>query len=146
MNHPATPPLAASLHTSPQEALVAAAAVPLVLYGYPLIETLRTCRLQTSVDAPTCYGRAPMNTLSASERPLRDAKTTLQEWAQARGLGTPTYQALDRAGPDHAPAFTIAVYIADRPPAEGRGGSKRVAEQAAAEAFLAREGVLEKTG
>ena len=69
MNHPATPPLAASLHTSPQEALVAAAAVPLVLYGYPLIETLRTCRLQTSVDAPTCYGRAPMNTLSASERP-----------------------------------------------------------------------------
>lgn len=83
--------------------------------------------------------------LSTSERPLRDAKTTLQEWAQARGLGTPTYQALDRAGPDHAPAFTIAVYIGDRPPAEGRGGSKRVAEQAAAEAFLAREGVLEKT-
>lgn len=84
--------------------------------------------------------------LAASERPLRDAKTTLQEWAQARGLGTPAYHAVERAGPDHAPAFTIAVQVGDRPAAEGRGGSKRVAEQAAAEAFLAREGVLEGTG
>ena len=82
--------------------------------------------------------------LTASERPLRDAKTTLQEWAQARGLGTPAYRAVDRAGPDHAPAFTIAVHIGDRPPVEGRGGSKRVAEQAAAEAFLLSEGVMEK--
>jgi hypothetical protein len=48
--------------------MVAAAALPLVIYGYPLIETLRTCRLQTSVDAPTRYGRAPMNMLSASVR------------------------------------------------------------------------------
>lgn len=68
MNHPAFPAIATPVHASPQEALVAAAALPLVIYGYPLIETLRTCRLQTSVDAPTRYGRAPMNTLSASER------------------------------------------------------------------------------
>ncbi|MGO4281093.1 DUF1254 domain-containing protein [Cupriavidus sp. RAF20_2] len=68
MNHPAPPVFAAPVHASPQEALVAAAALPLVIYGYPLIETLRTCRLQTSVDAPTRYGRAPMNTLSASAR------------------------------------------------------------------------------
>ena len=67
MNHPAFPASSASsVHASPQEALVAAAALPLVIYGYPLIETLRTCRLQTSVDAPTRYGRAPMNMLSAS--------------------------------------------------------------------------------
>lgn len=74
MNHPAFPhpsdpsALASPVHASPQEALVAAAALPLVIYGYPLIETLRTCRLQTSVDAPTRYGRAPMNMLSASAR------------------------------------------------------------------------------
>ncbi len=68
MNHPASPVFAAPVYASPQEALVAAAALPLVIYGYPLIETLRTCRLQTSVDAPTRYGRAPMNMLSASAR------------------------------------------------------------------------------
>lgn len=79
--------------------------------------------------------------IAASDRPLRDSKTALQEWAQAHGLGTPSYEALDRAGPDHAPDFTIAVQVGDRQPAQGRGGSKRVAEQAAAQAFLAREGV-----
>lgn len=84
--------------------------------------------------------------LAACERPLRDAKTTLQEWAQARGLGTPSYRALERAGPDHAPAFTIEVQVGNRVPAEGRGGSKRVAEQAAAEAFLTREGVMGNVG
>ncbi|MBV8272561.1 MAG: DUF1254 domain-containing protein [Cupriavidus sp.] len=68
MNHPAAPNLSTPVHASPQEALVAAAALPLVIYGYPMIETLRTCRLQTSVDAPTRYGRAPMNMLSASAR------------------------------------------------------------------------------
>ncbi|RZT30897.1 DUF1254 domain-containing protein [Cupriavidus agavae] len=71
MNHPASTTelaFAAPVYTSPQEAFVAAAALPLVIYGYPLIETLRTCHLQTSVDAPTRYGRAPMNTLSASAR------------------------------------------------------------------------------
>jgi len=68
MNHPASPNLSTPAHASPQEALVAAAALPLVIYGYPLVETLRTCRLQTSVDAPTRYGRAPMNMLSASAR------------------------------------------------------------------------------
>ena len=37
----------------------------------------------------------------------RDAKTALQEWAQARGQEPPDYVS-DRAyGPDHAPMFTI---------------------------------------
>ncbi|MEM9552047.1 MAG: ribonuclease III, partial [Pseudomonadota bacterium] len=33
----------------------------------------------------------------------RDAKTALQEWAQARGQATPSYVEVARAGPDHAP-------------------------------------------
>ncbi len=68
MNHPVPECFAAPVYSSSQEALVAAAALPLVIYGYPLIETLRTCRLQTAVSAATGYGRAPVNTLSASER------------------------------------------------------------------------------
>jgi ribonuclease-3 len=74
-------------------------------------------------------------------RPLRDAKTMLQEWAQARGLPTPAYRELARTGPHHDPEFKVAVVLPDRPPAEGLGGSKRAAEQSAAAAMLARVGV-----
>jgi len=74
-------------------------------------------------------------------RPLRDPKTMLQEWAQARGLPTPTYRELARTGPHHDPEFRVAVALPDRPPAEGLGSSKRSAEQAAAAAMLGRVGV-----
>jgi len=74
-------------------------------------------------------------------RALRDPKTMLQEWAQARGLPTPAYQELARTGPHHKPKFSVAVTLPDRPPAEGIGNSKRAAEQAAAAAMLTRVGV-----
>jgi len=74
-------------------------------------------------------------------RPLRDPKTMLQEWAQARGLPTPTYRELARTGPHHDPEFRVAVALPDRPPAEGLGSSKRAAEQNAAAAMLERVGV-----
>jgi ribonuclease-3 len=74
-------------------------------------------------------------------RPLRDAKTALQEWAQARGLPTPLYRELSRRGPDHAPEFTIGVEVAGFPGAEAIGSSKRLAEQAAAGTFITREGI-----
>jgi ribonuclease III len=74
-------------------------------------------------------------------RPLRDPKTMLQEWAQARGLPTPAYRELARTGPHHKPKFRIAVELPDRPPAEGLGTSKREAEQAAAAEMLLTVGV-----
>jgi ribonuclease-3 len=74
-------------------------------------------------------------------RPLRDPKTMLQEWAQARGLPTPAYRELARTGPHHNPKFRIAVELPDRPPAEGLGSSKRAAEQAAAAEMLLTVGV-----
>ena len=74
-------------------------------------------------------------------RPLRDPKTTLQEWAQGRGLPTPTYREVGRSGPHHSPEFRIAVELPKLAPAEGSGRSKRAAEQAAAQALLQREGV-----
>jgi ribonuclease III len=79
--------------------------------------------------------------LRAPVRPLRDPKTMLQEWAQARGLPTPAYREVARTGPHHSPVFKIAVTLPDREPAEGVGRSKRSAEQAAAAALLDREGV-----
>jgi len=68
--------------------------------------------------------------------PPQDAKTTLQEWVQGRGLALPAYSVIAREGPDHAPAFTVKVALADGQSAEGRGPSKRTAEQAAAHKLL----------
>ena len=68
----------------------------------------------------------------------RDAKTALQEWAQARGYTTPTYTELNRDGPDHQPNFTVEVRLQNNKVAEGRAGTKRQAEQSAAKALLAR--------
>jgi len=79
--------------------------------------------------------------MRAPVRPLRDPKTILQEWAQARGLPTPTYREVERTGPHHDPEFRVAVALPNRESAEGLGRSKRTAEQAAAAAMLKREGV-----
>jgi len=79
--------------------------------------------------------------MRAPVRPLRDPKTMLQEWAQARGLPTPSYREVERTGPHHDPEFRVAVALPNREPAEGLGRSKRSAEQAAAAAMLKREGV-----
>jgi ribonuclease-3 len=67
----------------------------------------------------------------------RDAKTALQEWAQARGQTPPAYVELGREGPDHAPLFTIEARLADGTSARAKAASKRQAEQAAARALLA---------
>jgi ribonuclease-3 len=74
-------------------------------------------------------------------RPLRDPKTVLQEWAQARGLPTPLYREVGRTGPHHNPEFRVTVVLPNHQEIEGLGPSKRAAEQAAAAAMLAREGV-----
>lgn len=82
--------------------------------------------------------RAWADRFEASGGAPRDAKTALQEWAQGLALATPTYRVVQRTGPDHNPRFVVAVDISTLPPAEGVGSSKRLAEQAAAEAFIQR--------
>jgi ribonuclease-3 len=79
--------------------------------------------------------------MRGTAQPLRDPKTVLQEWAQGRGLPTPVYREVARSGPDHDPEFRVAVQLPSFAPTEGSGRSKRGAEQAAAAAMLAREGV-----
>ena len=85
--------------------------------------------------------RALADRVRAPERPERDPKTALQEWAQGHGRPTPTYAVVERTGPDHAPHFSVAARIDGIGEAVGAGGSKRAAEQSAAEALLTREGV-----
>jgi ribonuclease-3 len=76
--------------------------------------------------------------VSKVEADARDPKTSLQEWAQARGLKPPTYELLKRSGPDHAPIFEIAARLENGESAEASDNSKRKAEQAAAKALLSR--------
>ncbi len=66
----------------------------------------------------------------------RDPKTSLQEWAQARGETPPVYDLVERSGPDHQPVFTIEVRLASGASERATAGSKRHAEQAAAKALL----------
>ena len=74
-------------------------------------------------------------------RALRDPKTVLQEWAQGKGLPTPTYREIERTGPHHDPQFRVAVELPGMEVAEGQGSTKRAAEKAAALSLLKREGV-----
>jgi ribonuclease III len=75
--------------------------------------------------------------ISAAQAQALDAKTALQEWAQARGQPPPVYADLERDGPDHAPVFTVEARLEDGRAAQGRAASKRAAQQQAAGALLA---------
>lgn len=70
--------------------------------------------------------------------PPKDAKTTLQEWAQQRGLPLPTYRTVASDGPDHSPNFVVEVAVQGYPAAQANGSSKRNAAQAAAQVLLQR--------
>ena len=67
--------------------------------------------------------------------PPKDAKTTLQEWAQRHTRDLPVYRVTSRSGPPHAPEFTVAVQVGGVQ-GTGSAGSKRVAEQFAAADLL----------
>ncbi len=58
-------------HATPASALAAYAAISAVIAGYPLLESLRTCRTQTTSlptdsSVATGYGRAPLNVIGHS--------------------------------------------------------------------------------
>jgi ribonuclease III len=77
----------------------------------------------------------------AMKAPPKDAKTTLQEWAQARSFPLPEYVVISAEGPSHAPHFIIEIKLKDQPPIRGEAGTKRVAERLAATAMLAHLGL-----
>ena len=80
------------------------------------------------------------------EKP-RNPKSDLQEWlAQTNGAPRPEYLVEGREGPDHEPVFTVMVSAQGFAPMRATGRSRRAAEEAAASAFLVREGVWAEEG
>ncbi len=66
----------------------------------------------------------------------RDPKSTLQEWAQSQGMGTPYYKTVSSYGPDHAKSFVVDVHIGNTVHGTGTGHSKQAAAKIAAEQAL----------
>ncbi len=77
---------------------------------------------------------------SLVEKP-KNPKSELQEWLAQKDGSRPEYAIEAREGPDHEPIFTVVVSIAGYEPSRATGRSRRAAEEAAAAAFLLREGV-----
>ncbi|HEX9391189.1 MAG TPA: ribonuclease III [Usitatibacteraceae bacterium] len=77
------------------------------------------------------------------EAPAKDAKTTLQEWLQARRLSLPRYTVLKIDGEAHRQIFFVRCEVeSERISATGTGPSRRAAEQdAAAQAYALLAGV-----
>ncbi len=66
----------------------------------------------------------------------KDAKSRLQEWAQAKLRQTPSYVTVAATGPDHDREFTVEVRIGGETYGVGIGKSKQQAAQAAAQNAL----------
>jgi ribonuclease-3 len=76
--------------------------------------------------------------IAVLRRSSKDAKTRLQEWLQAGGWPLPQYELTATHGEDHAKTFDVRCTI-DQPQsmlADAAAGSRRAAEQDAAETLL----------
>lgn len=72
----------------------------------------------------------------------KDAKTTLQEYLQARKLALPVYRVVETRGKDHEQLFVVQCSVVLlQGPVTGTGSSRKEAEQQAAAAILAQIGV-----
>lgn len=85
--------------------------------------------------------RAWSDQIERVQPPPMDAKTSLQEWAQARGKPLPAYRLIEQTGPAHEPLFKVSVTVEGMDAVIGAGSSKRIAEKQAATALLSQLGV-----
>lgn len=76
---------------------------------------------------------------------VANPKGRLQEVLQERERVGPEYETIATAGPDHAREFTVVVKVREELLGEGRGRSKREAQQMAARAALAHLGIVDNS-
>jgi ribonuclease III len=131
-------PLGSHLILSPAEAAAGAAANPGILAD-ALEALIAAIYLDGGYAAAAGFVRRWWEPLiAAMDRPPRDPKTTLQEWAQGRGLPLPAYALVATSGPDHALRFTVTASVAGVEPVSATASSKRAAEAQAAALLLDR--------
>jgi len=113
---------------------ILANAVEAVIGAIYLDAGLDTCRERVE----TMFA-SRLERLRAREEARKDAKTRLQEFAQARRLPLPEYTVLHVEGSAHEHSFTVECRVAGVGEATiGRGSSRRGAEQDAARKALER--------
>ena len=70
---------------------------------------------------------------------LKDPKTSLQEYLQARKMNLPSYQVEQTSGKSHNQVFTVSCKLEDLEiESRGKGSSRKKAEQQAAQKILAK--------
>ncbi len=77
-----------------------------------------------------------LSLIDKKSQPKKDYKTLLQEKAAILKLPAPTYEVVDKSGPEHEPVFVVKAYLDENNASFGHGSSKKHAEQEAAEALL----------
>lgn len=88
--------------------------------------------LETSQNVILNWFEQRLNNLDLKEN-IKDSKTRLQEYLQARRLPLPDYQVVDISGEAHEQEFTVHCTIESHDePLVGIGSSRRMAEQEAA--------------
>lgn len=76
------------------------------------------------------------NLLKSKNKKVVDNKSKLQELVQKYKLGKIEYRLLSKTGPDHMPEFSCGVCIDGKLLSQGTAGSKKKAEQIAAETAI----------
>jgi ribonuclease-3 len=69
------------------------------------------------------------------EKPPKDPKSQLQEWAQAKGMEIPKYEVLSIIGPSHEPEIEIELTVGEYKERH-KASSRKEAERLAAEKLL----------
>ena len=115
---------------------ILADALEAILGGIVLDSGFEACR--------ACVQRlfsCKINQLSMLDE-LKDPKTRLQEYLQSRKLDLPVYEVTKVTGKSHNQQFHVECWVAGAQQAsQGKGSSRRRAEQAAAAGMLERLGV-----
>jgi ribonuclease-3 len=81
----------------------------------------------------SCQNKKP---IKINDCDLKDYKSTLQEYVQSLKHNSPTYVTIGKTGPDNMPEFTEAVMVNGVKIAEGKGKSKKLAQQQSAKNAL----------
>lgn len=78
------------------------------------------------------FGHFEEGVISHLSQPIRNWKAELQDYSQKKYQKPPVYKVIQEEGPDHGKIFHVIATIGDQPLGEGKGSSKKEAEQAAA--------------